>query len=147
MPDIDAINRTLQSEMQLKCNSSLTAVEAAGILDRAGLLADSHDRPGRELRRLLREGKIEGGRQLDNQRWFIHRELRPGDRVMLRSPKGEGREVGIVVCCWTDEELDTQDNYVAFFGDSFPKDKPDSMPYILRYLSTSLTLIDDVAIE
>lgn len=51
-------------------------------------------------------------------------------------------EVGIVVWTWHDEFLDSQDCYVAFFGDHFPSAKPSKIPYILRYLSTSLERID-----
>jgi len=48
-------------------------VEAATWLDRAGLLKDSTDRPGKALRELLRAGKILGQRQDPNRRWFIRR--------------------------------------------------------------------------
>ncbi|XAM00889.1 hypothetical protein OT109_05785 [Phycisphaeraceae bacterium D3-23] len=142
MAEVFRMNHRLQSEMRRRCINTLTAVDAAAILDEAGLLADSPDRPGRDLRRLLRDGKINGARQLPNRRWFIDRALLPGDRVQLRTSDNES-EVGIVLCCWIDEMLQVQDNYVAVFGPSFPHGKPASKPYVLRYLSSSLTLIDD----
>jgi hypothetical protein len=49
-------------------------------------------------------------------------------------------EVGIVVWQW-DFDGETVDNYVAFFGDSFPSAKPDGKPYALRYYTTSLEKI------
>jgi hypothetical protein len=54
----------------------VTAVEAAGWLDEAGLLSDSPHRPGLPLRNLLREQRIRGQRQEPNRRWFIDRTTR-----------------------------------------------------------------------
>ena len=56
-----------------------------------------------------------------------------GTRVRLSTG-----EVGIVIHTWTDAEMECDDCYVAFFGDSFPVGKPDCIPYVLRYLATSL---------
>jgi hypothetical protein len=67
------INELLQRELQRRSLSAVTAVAAAKWLDRAGLLADSKDRPGRGLRELLRGGRIVGARQEMNRRWFIDR--------------------------------------------------------------------------
>ena len=50
-------------------------------------------------------------------------------------------EVGIVIWQW-DSDGTTSDNYVAFFGDSFPTGKPPEKPCVLRYYSTSLTKVD-----
>ena len=47
-------------------------------------------------------------------------------------------EVGIVIHTWLDAEMQCADCYVAFFGQSFPAGKPDEIPYVLRYLATSL---------
>lgn len=50
-------------------------------------------------------------------------------------------EYGVVVSCWLDDEIQAYDCYVAFFGDVLPSGKPGDKPYILRYASTSLTVI------
>ena len=70
--DISAINKAIQSRLVSSGKNFVTAVEAAQWLDQAHLLRDSLDRPGRELRKLLRAGLIEGQQQ-DNTRWTIHR--------------------------------------------------------------------------
>jgi hypothetical protein len=46
-----------------------------------------------------------------------------------------------VVHCWIDAEMDLYDCYVAFFGNEFPSDAPTDRPYILRYASMSLTVL------
>lgn len=73
MPEPVIINQVLQNTMAERCIDTISAVDAAAILDEVGVLADSPDRPGRELRRLLRDGLITGARQLPNRRWFIDR--------------------------------------------------------------------------
>ncbi len=67
------ISQFLQTEMKRLNVESWTAVEAAKILDKAGVLKDSPHRPGLPLRNLLRDGKVRGGRQEANRRWFIDR--------------------------------------------------------------------------
>lgn len=57
-----------------------------------------------------------------------------GDRV---KHIGTG-ECGIIVSTWRDEELDIEDCYVAFFGETFPTGKPETIPYVLRYSQSSL---------
>ena len=65
--------------------------------------------------------------------------LKIGQRVKYR---GGGRdEVGVVVWVWPDEHGDV-DTYVAFFGATFPVEKPLAVPYILRYYEASLEVID-----
>lgn len=49
-------------------------------------------------------------------------------------------EVGIVIHTWPDAEMRCDDCYVAFFGQSFPAGKPDEIPYVLRYLATTLEI-------
>ncbi len=49
---------------------SISAVAAAEVLDKAGILKDSHSRPGKPLRDILRKNKIPYAKQ-DNKRWFI----------------------------------------------------------------------------
>ncbi len=64
--------------------------------------------------------------------------LAPGTRVRLNTD-----EVGVVVHCWHDSEINAFDCYVAFFGTDFPRSKPTEKPYILRYAATSLTVLAD----
>lgn len=71
MPSDFEINQALQNEMKRRCMTSLSAVKAAALLDEIGVLPDSPDRPGRELRRRLRAGKITGARRLANRHWYI----------------------------------------------------------------------------
>ena len=49
-------------------------------------------------------------------------------------------EVGIIVHAWLDQELSAIDCYVAFFGETWPapNEKPKEIPYVLRYLLSSL---------
>jgi hypothetical protein len=67
------INEYLQAELERRGLAEVAAVEAAQWLDAARILPNSKDRPGRELRRLLRAKKIVGARQELNTRWFIER--------------------------------------------------------------------------
>jgi hypothetical protein len=76
MPDTTAINRFLQHRLASTRSSEITAVEAAELLERAGLLRDSVLHPGPPLRKLLRAGKIAGAEQRPPGkygRWFITR--------------------------------------------------------------------------
>jgi len=57
-----------------------------------------------------------------------------GQKVRLVSTS----EVGIVVWLWTDPATGAEDAYVAFFGQEFPDGPPETKPYILRYLTSSL---------
>lgn len=66
---------------------TLTAVEAAEILDKAGILNDSLSRPGKPLRDILRVGEIEHAYQLSNGRWFIpHSEKNYEKKVIKTEP-------------------------------------------------------------
>ena len=67
------ISRFVQVRLRAERLQSVTAVDAARWLDEAGLLKDSPMRPGKPLRELLRQGKIQGQRQEPNKRWFIDR--------------------------------------------------------------------------
>lgn len=71
MPNLIRINEHLQQTMKRKNLKEVTAVEAAEWLDEAGLLKDSVSRPGKPFRDILRDGKIQGQRQMPNRRWFI----------------------------------------------------------------------------
>lgn len=51
-------------------------------------------------------------------------------------------EFGIVLHSWFNDEIGGYDCYVAFFGDSFPSGAPDQIPYVLRYASSSLAVVE-----
>jgi hypothetical protein len=72
----------------------------------------------------------------------MSRFLSPGTPVRLINHLDETWEVGVVVHCWLDEEIGAYDCYVAFFGDTIPAGRPAEKPYVLRYASTSLTVVD-----
>jgi hypothetical protein len=71
--------------------------------------------------------------------------LLTGTTVRYDGLEEGGPEYGIVVHCWIDDEIGAHDCYVAFFGNKQPMGKPIKKPYILRYASTSLTVIDTAA--
>jgi hypothetical protein len=71
--DIETINDHIQQQLRIRGMHSVSAVQAAGWLEEAGLLGDSPHRPGLPLRNLLRGGHIVGQRQEPNHRWFIDR--------------------------------------------------------------------------
>ena len=78
MTDIERINSFLQEKLLKEQRNEVRAVEAASWLDRVGLLRDSKTRPGKNLRKLLREGCIHGQQQRPNKpngRWFIQLDL------------------------------------------------------------------------
>jgi hypothetical protein len=54
-----------------------------------------------------------------------------------------GPEFGVVVHCWMSEEIGGYDCYVAFFGNEFPSGQPKQIPYVLRYASSSLNVVDE----
>ena len=63
--------------------------------------------------------------------------FKPGTRVKHL----DTGECGVVVSTWLEEELDIEDCYVAFFGESFPIGKPKEIPYVLRYSVVSLEAV------
>ena len=67
--------------------------------------------------------------------------LPPGTKVRYDGLVDGGPEFGVVVHCWIDEALDAHDCYIAFFGNELPSAAPEKLPYILRYASTSLTVL------
>jgi hypothetical protein len=72
----------------------------------------------------------------------------PGTAVRYDGLQKGGPEYGVVVHCWFEDEIGAYDCYVAFFGNELPTRKPAEKPYILRYLSTSLNVVDpDARIE
>lgn len=68
---LQLIISTLDKYIERNRIDALTAVEAAEILDEAGILNDSSSRPGKPLRDILRSGYIKHAYQLSNGRWFI----------------------------------------------------------------------------
>lgn len=60
-----------------------------------------------------------------------------GQRVRLKHTG----EVGVIVCLWIDEHGD-QDSYIAFLGTSFPMGMPTQKPYVLRYFTAGLELVE-----
>ena len=69
---VDAvISDFIQDELKRKKLASVTAIEAAGWLDRAGILRDSTLSPGLPLRKRLRKGMVRGQRQEAGRWWHI----------------------------------------------------------------------------
>ena len=73
------------------------------------------------------------------------RYLAPGTRVRYDGFMDGGPEYGIVVQCWLDPEIQMYDCYIAFLRDAHPQGAPQRKPYILRYASTSVTVLDGEA--
>lgn len=71
MNTLKLIISTLDKYIERNGIDALTAVEAAEILDEAGILNDSSSSPGKPLRNILRSGEIKHAYQLSNGRWFI----------------------------------------------------------------------------
>ena len=70
MKDINLIINFLDKCIQQKHVNKLTAVEAAELLDKAGILKDSISRKGQPLRKILRAGLIPHAYQVGTL-WFI----------------------------------------------------------------------------
>ena len=74
--------------------------------------------------------------------------LPPGTKVRFDSSNELGEnspEFGVVIQCWLDKELQLFDCLVAFFGSEFPEGLPQEHPYILRYASMQLTVLEDIS--
>ncbi|MCF6275754.1 MAG: hypothetical protein L3J05_08330 [Robiginitomaculum sp.] len=67
--------------------------------------------------------------------------LEPGTQVRYDGLGKEHSEFGIVIHCWYCKDCLWYDCYVAFFGDKFPNHCPKEKPYILRYATTSLHVV------
>lgn len=81
---LQLIISTLDNYIERNGIDELTAVEAAEILDGAGILNDSSSRPGKPLRDILRAGEIEHAYQLSNGRWFISHSRKSYDKNMTK---------------------------------------------------------------
>jgi len=67
------VNNFIQTYLRDQNLATITPVEIARELERAGILKDSKSRPGLPLRNLLRQGSIENARQDESNRWHIDR--------------------------------------------------------------------------
>lgn len=72
----------------------------------------------------------------------MSRFLSPGTTVRLVNHLDYTFEVGVVVHCWFDDGIQSYDCYVAFFGDTIPVGRPPEKPYVLRYSSNALTVME-----
>ncbi|MEM8772804.1 MAG: hypothetical protein AAGD92_14250 [Pseudomonadota bacterium] len=72
--------------------------------------------------------------------------IEPGTRVVLQNQDTDtGKKVsefGVVVHCWLNRDVGIYDCYVAFFGNAFPEAEPTIKPYVLRYASKSLNIVE-----
>lgn len=68
--------------------------------------------------------------------------LPPGTHVRYDGIE-DGPEFGVVVHSWYSREIGGYDCYVAFFGNAFPTGAPEHKPYILRYASASLDVVQE----
>lgn len=84
MKNCELIISTLDKYIERNGIDALTAVEAAEILDEAGVLNDSFGSPGKPLRNILRKGCIEHAYQLSNGRWFIPHSPKSYDKNMSK---------------------------------------------------------------
>jgi hypothetical protein len=74
---------------------------------------------------------------------LMDRHLQPGTRVRLANQVDGSWEDGVVVHCWLSDEIGVHDCYIAFFGEAIPVGQPTAKPYVLRYASTSLTVLEE----
>lgn len=84
----------------------LTAVEAAELLDKAGVLKDSLSRPGKPLRDILRAGYITHAYQLSNGRWFI-------PHSDGKYEKSIQKPVGVATSQISEEQLMNSSNFLS----------------------------------
>jgi hypothetical protein len=89
--DILIVIATLDEYMKKAGLRSLTAVEAAKILDRKGILADSKSRPGMPLRDILRGGRIKHAFQFGGKgsEWVIPISYQPTEQQIGQTPTGK----------------------------------------------------------
>lgn len=75
-----------------------------------------------------------------------HQEFDPflpaGTKVRYDGLVDGGPEFGVVIHCWRDEVLDLHDCYVAFFGNDMPSGRLEEKPYVLKYTTGSLTIVE-----
>lgn len=64
---------------------ALTPVKAAEILDKAGILNDSLDRPGKPLRIILRKGNIKHAYKLSNGKWLIPHSGKNDEKKVIKN--------------------------------------------------------------
>lgn len=73
----------------------------------------------------------------------MDRNLESGTKVRLNNHADGTWEDGAVVHCWLSDEINAHDCYVAFFGEAIPAGQPAVKPYVLRYASFSLTVLEE----
>ena len=71
MADINSIIKFLDEYLAKTKQERINAVDANKILNKAGLLSDSKNRPGKPLRDLLRTGSLPHAYQVKGRFWFI----------------------------------------------------------------------------
>ena len=69
--------------------------------------------------------------------------LKAGTPILYNGGE-EGIEEGFVVACWFDEVIEAYDCYVVFLGRVDPQGKPEGVPYVLRFATTSLTVMPPI---
>ncbi|MGF1489021.1 MAG: hypothetical protein ACFBSE_18195 [Prochloraceae cyanobacterium] len=79
-----------------------------------------------------------GGERPEGRRCHDEEYIEPGTKVKLLDTE----EYGIVTHCWYSDELCAYDCYIAFYGTSFPDRDTYCRPYILRYFTTSLEILE-----
>lgn len=124
MADAALIGDFLQSEMSRRSLDTVAAVEAAGWLDRAGLLKDSPHRPGLPLRDLLRAGQILGQRQEPNGRWYI-------DRTTDATRSSDAPSVADMPPSPLPAPLPIPSDHAARFAQAREKYRPKTIKYLL----------------
>jgi hypothetical protein len=71
MGKAEDVSEFLQLVLRARKLERINAVQAASWLDAVGILKDVPQRRGLSLRKLLREGRIQGQLQEPNGRWYI----------------------------------------------------------------------------
>ena len=82
-----AIIKFLDNYLETNNLTSLNAVESNALLEKANLLRDSKDRPGKPLRELLRKGIIPHAYQTSSRTWVIPRQSNPEKNQSILTPK------------------------------------------------------------
>lgn len=85
MADIKQIILVIDQYLEKKHRETTTPVEISPILEEAGILTNSKDRPGLPLRRLLRAGKIPHAYQIGNS-WYIPHSGKAANSRPLNKP-------------------------------------------------------------
>ncbi|QQS36933.1 MAG: hypothetical protein IPM56_02975 [Ignavibacteriales bacterium] len=71
MPEMKTITKYLDGYLESSKIKNLTAVMANQILEKAGILNDTRDRPGKPIRELLRQYELPHGFQDNKRHWYL----------------------------------------------------------------------------